>query len=310
MDSTTQRKCPPNTVPYKTKSGDTLYKLAQRYNTTIEAIMSANPFLNPYYLQVGLELCIPLQKTYPACPEGNYYRIRPRDTLFSIARFFNISLDDLIEANPGIEPNNLFIDQVICIPLATPPIACPAGYTEHFVQSGDTLSSIAKSFNIPLEALMKANPGIRPEALLVGQKLCIPSTYKLYSNAIYNVSFMYPANWTRIDSEHYEGANGYFILSALFADSPLDEVCREHSRHELQPYGTNPKIERTKIQGREACFIFPSANQAPEWKGQAALILRYPRPISINRQPYNFFVMWAQKDFIRQIASTLKFLVP
>jgi LysM repeat protein len=312
VDSTIRRKCPPNTVPYKTKSGDTLYNIAQRYKTTISAIISANPFLNPYYLQVGLELCIPTQKIYPACPEGNYYRIRPRDTLYSIARFFNVSLDDLIEANPGIEPTRLFIGQVICIPLATPPIVCPPGYTEYYVKSEDTFSSISREFNISLDLLIRANPGINPNALLIGQKLCIPAVNtpnKLYSNAIYNVSFMYPSNWTRIDSEHYEGVDGYFILSALLADATLDEVCQEHSHHQLLPYGTNPKIEKTKVQGRDACFIFPSADQAPEWKGQAALIVSYPRPISIGRQPYNYFVMWAHKDFIRQIASTLKFLV-
>lgn len=165
------RGCPPRTFPYFIQPGDTLYHLSQRYHTTVSAIMSANPFVDPYHLRIGERLCIPLQPIYPACPEGNYYTIRAGDTLANVAGFFNISLDDLIEANPGIDPYRLQIGQIICIPLAVPPVTCPHRY---YVQPGDTFYSIAQRMNLPVEELMRMNPHVRPEALLIGQAICLP----------------------------------------------------------------------------------------------------------------------------------------
>lgn len=50
------------------------------------------------------------------CPTGNYYTIRPGDTLYGIANRYNVSLHDLFKANLGIRPYMLMIGQVICIP--------------------------------------------------------------------------------------------------------------------------------------------------------------------------------------------------
>lgn len=170
------RRCPPRTRPYRIKPGDTLYRLAMRFGTTVPAIISANPMVDPMFLQIGQVICIPMQAIYPSCPEGNYYRIRPGDTLYNIAQFYNISLEDLLEANPGINPNMLMIGQVICIPLATPPVTCREGYQEYEIKAGDTFYGIAKRFDLSTERLIEANPNVNPRSLLVGQKICVPST--------------------------------------------------------------------------------------------------------------------------------------
>lgn len=174
MSVSNRRQCPPGTTPYTIKRGDTFYSLARRFNTTVSAIISANPGVNPNNLQIGQIVCIPRQPIFPPCPEGNYYRIKPGDTLYSLARFFNVSLDDLIEANPGIDPNRLMVGQIICIPLAVPPVVCPPGTIPYIIKSGDTFYSIARRFKTTVEALKKANPGVNPDALLIGQRICIP----------------------------------------------------------------------------------------------------------------------------------------
>jgi len=162
------------TSPYVIQAGDTFYSLAQRYNTTVPAIISANPNVNPNLLQIGQVICIPRQPQYPSCPEGNFYTIQPGDTLYSLARFFNVSLDDLLEANPGIDPENLQIGQVICIPLVTPPVTCPAGTMPYTIKPGDTFYSIALRVGTTVDVLMSINPGVNPNALLVGQIICVP----------------------------------------------------------------------------------------------------------------------------------------
>ncbi len=53
--------CPPeNSVMHVVQRGDTYWKLAKRYNTTVEAIEAANPGVNPLNLQIGQTICIPL----------------------------------------------------------------------------------------------------------------------------------------------------------------------------------------------------------------------------------------------------------
>ena len=167
--------CPPGTFAYAISPGDTLYGLAVRFNTSVSALISANPAVNPDFLMVGQRICIPRQRIYPACPEGNYYTLRPGDVLWQIARFYNISLDDLLEANPGINPYALMAGQVICIPVATPPVrGCPEAADVYVVQPGDTFYAIARRRNVSIASLMRANPSVNPNALLIGQQICVP----------------------------------------------------------------------------------------------------------------------------------------
>lgn len=176
MSYYTSQQCPPGTMPYVIRAGDTFFSLARRFNTTVAAIISANPGVDPNRLQIGQRICIPMQPQFPPCPEGNFYTIRAGDTLFSIARRFNVSLDDLLEANPGIDPERLVIGQVICIPLAVPPVECPSGTTPYIIRAGDTIFALARRFNTTVAAILAANPGLDPETLLIGQRICIPTT--------------------------------------------------------------------------------------------------------------------------------------
>ncbi len=54
-----ERRCPANTTPYTIRAGDTLFELAREYNTTVDAILRANPGLDPGNLQIGQRICIP-----------------------------------------------------------------------------------------------------------------------------------------------------------------------------------------------------------------------------------------------------------
>ena len=159
--------------------GDSFYGLARRFNVTVNAIIVANPGVDPNNLQIGQRICIPAP---PAgnCPGGFLYTIRAGDTYFAIAQRFGTVVPALIAANPGVDPNRLAIGQVICVPAPRPtptptptPIPCPGGQL-YTIRSGDTLFAIANRFNTTVAALRRANPGIDPNRLAIGQVICIP----------------------------------------------------------------------------------------------------------------------------------------
>ena len=168
--------CPVGTMPYIVQAGDTFFLLARRFNTTVEAIQRANPNVDPNNLQIGQVICIPVSPP-SECPAGTMpYTIRSGDTFFLLAQRFNTTVEAIQRANPGVDPNNLQIGQVICIPETKPPSKCPRGTMPYTIKSGDTFFLLAKRFNTTVEAIQRANPGVDPNNLQVGQVICIPKT--------------------------------------------------------------------------------------------------------------------------------------
>lgn len=170
-----QRVCIPSGVPvcpgffYVIQAGDTLFQLSQLFNVPLDEILAANPGIDPQSLQIGQVICIPTEEIESECP-GFIYTVQAGDTLFSLAQQFGVTVAAIEEVNPGIDPRNLAIGQKICIPKRR----CPKGTFSYVVRKGDTLSSIARRFDTTVRAIIKANPGIDPDQLAIGQEICVP----------------------------------------------------------------------------------------------------------------------------------------
>ena len=52
----------------------------------------------------------------PPCPGGQIYIIKAGDTIYQLAQRYDLTVDEILEANPEIDPNALVIGQRICIP--------------------------------------------------------------------------------------------------------------------------------------------------------------------------------------------------
>ncbi|MFC3039468.1 LysM peptidoglycan-binding domain-containing protein [Virgibacillus xinjiangensis] len=131
---------------------------------------------------------------------------------------------------------------------------------------------------------------------------------KTFRSDVYQVSLRYPADWQQTTAERFEGPDGFFQIGAILSESALEEVCRNEAYHPLEPYGSNPQIVATTHLGEDACIILPSDDQPPEMNQQAAFITAYPESIMINDDTYNYFILWADQDHIREISSELEFL--
>ena len=74
-------------INYTVKSGDNLYSIARKFNTTVDAIKRKNN-LTSNNLSVGQVLKIPVRET-------TIYTVKRGDTLYSIAREYNTSIDEI-----------------------------------------------------------------------------------------------------------------------------------------------------------------------------------------------------------------------
>lgn len=95
---------------YTIKSGDTLYSIANKYNTTVSEIMDYNN-LKTNLLSIGQQIKIP--STSSSSPTTTYV-VKSGDTLYSIARRFNTTVDNIKTKN-NLTSNLLSIGQQLKI---------------------------------------------------------------------------------------------------------------------------------------------------------------------------------------------------
>jgi LysM repeat protein len=106
-----------STRSYTMQRGDTLFSVAQRYQTTVNALLRANPEItNRNVIPVGQVIYLP-GATLTLSNGQIVYIARSSDTMGAIARQFNTTLSALINANPQISnPGLIYPGQWINIP--------------------------------------------------------------------------------------------------------------------------------------------------------------------------------------------------
>ena len=104
---------PTTTTTYTVKSGDTLYSIAKKYNTTVEKIKQLNNLPNTT-LTIGKQLQIPTSQFIETPTTTITYTVVPGDTLYSIARTYNTTVNNIKELN-NLPSNLLTVGQQLLI---------------------------------------------------------------------------------------------------------------------------------------------------------------------------------------------------
>lgn len=157
--------------------GDTLFSIASRYGTSMNAVMQANNLRNADFIWVGERLVIPGPTTAPAPPTGTTtYLVQTGDTLFSIATRYGTSVSALMQAN-GLYNYWIYAGQTLripgspALPIVPPP---PSQGIYHIVRPGDYLSLIATQYGTTVYAMQIANRLPNPSFIWTGQRLFVP----------------------------------------------------------------------------------------------------------------------------------------
>ena len=182
---------------YTVQSGDTLSGIAVEYNTTTATLTSLNNLSNPNLIYVGQRLLVKSASTAAASSatstatstasatstssttSATTYTVKSGDTLSSIASSHNTTTAALTSLNSLANPNLIYVGQVLKLANTTTAstsstssaASTSSSAMTYTVKSGDTLSSIASSYNTTTSTLTSLNNLSNPNLIYVGQVL-------------------------------------------------------------------------------------------------------------------------------------------
>lgn len=187
----------PNGMPYTIKAGDTFYLIARTYGISLDSLLAANPGVNPDRLFIGQVICIPTSTTpqpptTDACPllrQGSRGAdVRDLQTRLRSFGFDPGPIDGIFgptthsaviafQRSRGLVQDGLVgvLTWTALGRKCVQPGTCPAGTFSYIVRAGDTFWILAERFNTTVSAIQRANPNVNPNALQIGQSICIPN---------------------------------------------------------------------------------------------------------------------------------------
>ena len=152
---------------YVVKKGDSLWSIARANGLTVDELKSLNN-LSSNVLHVGDTLLISSADSTGDAGNDTYYVVKNGDTLWSIARKHNLSVNELKALN-NLSSNDLSLGQRL--------IVGKGSSNDYVVSAGDTLWAIARKFNVSVGDIKSLN-NLSSNNLSIGMTLKIPP----YSN--------------------------------------------------------------------------------------------------------------------------------
>lgn len=253
-----------NSFVHTVRRGETLYGIGKMYNVSVAEIKEFNPGVTSK-LNVGDKLNIPQKgkKVTTTTSKANvsdkadskktvadsdyiFHTIASGETLYAISGKYDVTVKEIIRANPGIKPNKLYKGSVIRIPVkqvvaetiqdqeavaeqvvdvveeipqdVVPAVAC----STYVAKRKETYFSIAQKFDISIDSLKEANRDIRvvKEGMTINIPIAQPIVESLTATAKEEDSSEYLDN---IYAQVYEKNDASHINVAVILPFMLNE---------------------------------------------------------------------------------------
>lgn len=165
-------------VRHVVQAGESLFRIAERYETTVEAIVAANGITDPNLISVGQTLVIPAGPGEGSAGQGSVsggtgvhltnYFVLPGDTLDAVARRFDTTLEAVAELNGLVSPTSLRAGEQLRV---------PGQYVGplYRVAEGETALGLALRYDVPLWKFLAVNGLSSFGALVPGQRVWVPT---------------------------------------------------------------------------------------------------------------------------------------
>ncbi len=228
------------------KPGETLYAISKAYNVSQKEIAIENPGAVSG-LQMGQSLKIPIEAKMQNdvdtsdLPEPGetekYHTILPGETLYGIARIYDLREEDIEEANRGVSPKNLKPGKRLRIPepeaREEEPSYDEEGFVFHKVKRKETLYSIAGYYKVSIEEIRDVNPELGWGGPKTGQVIRVPAPQLTETEPAYlaDESGMDNYDYQELDNRHANVRRSYrvaFFIPFDFREmEPLDSLIKD-----------------------------------------------------------------------------------
>lgn len=170
---------------YITKSGDSWYGIADKYNVTANSLASANEKTIEDVLLEGQELQIPSYESGTgSSTSGNEYTVKANDSWYKIAEQFGVSAKDLAKFNGKTLESVIIVGEKLQIPSSKTTTedsneansnTQTTAKTSYTVQAGESWYSIAKKFGVTSTSIANINSRTINDTIYAGETIAIPT---------------------------------------------------------------------------------------------------------------------------------------
>jgi LysM repeat protein len=170
-------------IEHRVEKGETITQIAKKYDVSKKDLFKLNPDAQNGVNENGIIL-IPIQSSKGKTKEassnqvGKKHTVKTKETLYSIAKNYDIEVEDIENVNPEIVKNGIAIGQVLIIPNKqyANKLKSPSKESKsHKVSPKETLYSIAKQYDVTIESIQNANLGTLNNGISIGQVIAIPN---------------------------------------------------------------------------------------------------------------------------------------
>ncbi|MFD2892924.1 LysM peptidoglycan-binding domain-containing protein [Flavobacterium chuncheonense] len=190
---------------HKVQKGETVYQIAKKYNVTPFDIYRLNPDAKES-ISENTTLLIPKASSKVATKTTSasgttIHKVAPKETLFSLAKKYQVSITDLKEWNPELVTNGLQIGQELVVSKTFVPknndlvnkttVTSTTSTFSHVVKTQETVYGISKKYNISITDLEKLNPQLKESGLNVGDVLTIKTENKVALTSVNDTENLY-----------------------------------------------------------------------------------------------------------------------
>ena len=176
------------------------------------------------------------------------HTIEKGQSLYSIAKMYNVTTNDIIRLNPGCD-EKIYAGQAIKIPKGK---ESQKGETFHTIQAGETLYKLTTIYNISAKAICEANPGLSAENFRIGQVILIPLEQEQETEATQT-----PAEKPAIQGPVQSRCKD---MHKVKRKETVFSVSREYGISEQELIAANPELRTEKLKkGKFLCIPYTSA---------------------------------------------------
>ena len=175
------------------------------------------------------------------------HTIEKGQSLYSIAKMYNVTTNDIIRLNPGCD-EKIYAGQAIKIPKGK---ESQKGETFHTIQAGETLYKLTTIYNISAKAICEANPGLSAENFRIGQVILIPLEQEQETETA-----QAPAEKPAIQGPVQSRCKD---MHKVKRKETVFSVSREYGISEQELIAANPELKKGMKKGQLLCIPYPSA---------------------------------------------------